>query len=327
MSAWSLDRFGRSHAFAPHRRLSGGHISSGMRYAHILAALGALQCIDAARSMQPRLTRRGARAAAPTRTVSLEAPGQSLGGDASLRRNRCGAAWLDASTRRTFGGAAALALARPATAAAAPAAPPADAEALIDAALRAKPDELRPIASNACAAAATPSWLVGEWTVAAARFDNFAFPRSGFGAAPPTTTAGSRRGTILALPNVGATPRNYRRTFEDALGPPVAADVTATLKAFWPEVDDVAVCVVTKLHGAFKVQFLCAHGACSRTSQRNFGEFRGYPDPVVGYRTGRRGDGRGPDERRRAAWTSIAGGAAAAALRRRRGRIFGGAAT
>ena len=46
---------------------------------------------------------------------------------------------------------------------------------------------------------------------------------------------------------------------------------------------------VTKLHGAFKVHFLCARqrgAGASLNTLSKFWRIMGYPDPVVGYRTG-----------------------------------------
>ena len=52
--------------------------------------------------------------------------------------------------------------------------------------------------------------------------------------------AGARRGTILAIPNAGAAPKGYMRTFAPTLG--TSSDVTnaaSTLKAFWSDATDI----------------------------------------------------------------------------------------
>ena len=89
------------------------------------------------------------------------------------------------------------------------------AAAPLDAALSLRADALRPLAGATCSAPATPPWLEGEYTVAASRFEGVSFPRGG--AAPRQTAPGSRKGTLLLLPNVGANPRGYARAFDAAL--------------------------------------------------------------------------------------------------------------
>ena len=107
------------------------------------------------------------------------------------------------------------------------------AAAPLDAALSLRADALRPLAGATCSAPATPPWLEGEYTVAASRFEGVSFPRGG--AAPRQTAPGSRKGTLLLLPNVGANPRGYARAFDAALDGADARNAAATLKAFWPE--------------------------------------------------------------------------------------------
>ena len=103
---------------------------------------------------------------------------------------------------------------------------------------------LRPLQSGTCDAP-TPEWLRGDWTVAASRFEGVSFPQSGsyFPRGGFTQTiAGARRGTILAIPNAGAAPKGYLRSFSPTLG--TSSDVTnaaATLKAFWSDATDIAV--------------------------------------------------------------------------------------
>ena len=101
---------------------------------------------------------------------------------------------------------------------------------------------LRPLQSGTCDAP-TPEWLRGDWTVAASRFEGVSFPQSGsyFPRGGFTQTiAGARRGTILAIPNAGAAPKGYARSFATTLG--TSSDVTnaaATLKAFWSDATDI----------------------------------------------------------------------------------------
>ena len=103
---------------------------------------------------------------------------------------------------------------------------------------------LRPLQSGTCDAP-TPEWLRGDWTVAASRFEGVSFPQSGsyFPRGGFTQTiAGARRGTILAIPNAGAAPKGYPRSYASTLG--TSSDVTnaaATLKAFWSDATDIAV--------------------------------------------------------------------------------------
>ena len=103
---------------------------------------------------------------------------------------------------------------------------------------------LRPLQSGTCDAK-TPDWLVGDWTVAASRFEGVSFPQSGsyFPRGGFTQTiAGARRGTILAIPNAGAAPKGYARSYASTLA--TSSDVTnaaATLKAFWSDATDIAV--------------------------------------------------------------------------------------
>ena len=80
-----------------------------------------------------------------------------------------------------------------------------------------------------------------ETQVAASRFEGVKFPQSG-ALAPKggftSNIAGARRGTILALPNAGAAPKNYARSFAPSLG--TSSDATnakSTLQAFWSVVD------------------------------------------------------------------------------------------
>ena len=101
-----------------------------------------------------------------------------------------------------------------------------------------------PLQAGTCDAK-TPDWLVGDWTVAASRFEGVSFPQSGsyFPRGGFTQTiAGARRGTILAIPNAGATPKGYARSYASTLA--TSSDVTnaaATLKAFWSDATDIAV--------------------------------------------------------------------------------------
>ena len=101
---------------------------------------------------------------------------------------------------------------------------------------------LRPLQSGTCDAP-TPEWLRGDWTVAASRFEGVSFPQSGsyFPRGGFTQTiAGARRGTILAIPNAGAAPKGYARSYASTLG--TSSDVTnaaATLKAFWSDATDI----------------------------------------------------------------------------------------
>ena len=77
---------------------------------------------------------------------------------------------------------------------------------------------LRPLQSGTCDAP-TPEWLRGDWTVAASRFEGVSFPQSGsyFPRGGFTQTiAGARRGTILAIPNAGAAPKGYARSYAHA---------------------------------------------------------------------------------------------------------------
>ena len=101
---------------------------------------------------------------------------------------------------------------------------------------------LRPLQSGTCDAP-TPEWLRGDWTVAASRFEGVSFPQSGsyFPRGGFTQTiAGARRGTILAIPNAGAAPKGYARSYASTLG--TSSDVTnaaSTLKAFWSDATDI----------------------------------------------------------------------------------------
>ena len=103
---------------------------------------------------------------------------------------------------------------------------------------------LRPLQSGTCDAP-TPDWLRGDWTVAASRFEGVSFPQSGSyypRGGFTQTIAGARRGTILAIPNAGAAPKGYARSYASTLG--TSSDVTnaaATLKAFWSDATDIAV--------------------------------------------------------------------------------------
>ena len=103
---------------------------------------------------------------------------------------------------------------------------------------------LRPLQSGTCDAP-TPEWLRGEWTVAASRFEGVSFPQSGSyypRGGFTQTIAGARRGTILAIPNAGAAPKGYARSYASTLA--TSSDVTnaaSTLKAFWSDATDIAV--------------------------------------------------------------------------------------
>ena len=103
---------------------------------------------------------------------------------------------------------------------------------------------LRPLPPSTCDAK-TPDWLVGDWTVAASRFEGVSFPQSGSyypRGGFTQTIAGARRGTILAIPNAGASPKDYTRSYASTLA--TSSDVTnaaATLKAFWSDATDIAV--------------------------------------------------------------------------------------
>ena len=142
---------------------------------------------------------------------------------APLDKRPAAAAPLDAALSRRAALTLAFSAAAPLPAAAAP----------LDAALSLRADALRPLAGATCTAPATPPWLEGEYTVAASRFEGVSFPRGG--AAPRQTAPGSRKGTLLLLPNVGANPRGYARAFDAALDGADARNAAATLKAFWPE--------------------------------------------------------------------------------------------
>ena len=115
-------------------------------------------------------------------------------------------------------------------------------DALLEDAFSARTKVLRPLQSGTCDAK-TPDWLVGDWTVAASRFEGVSFPQSGsyFPRGGFTQTiAGARRGTILAIPNAGAAPKGYARSYASTLG--TSSDVTnaaATLKAFWSDATDI----------------------------------------------------------------------------------------
>ena len=125
----------------------------------------------------------------------------------------------------------------------APGAALANNDALEDA-FSARTKVLRPLQSGTCDAP-TPDWLRGDWTVAATRFEGVSFPQSGsyFPRGGFTQTiAGARRGTILAIPNAGAAPKGYARSYASTLA--TSSDVTnaaATLKAFWSDATDIAV--------------------------------------------------------------------------------------
>ena len=118
-----------------------------------------------------------------------------------------------------------------------------DSDALNDA-FSARTKVLRPLPAGTCDAK-TPDWLVGDWTVAASRFEGVSFPQSGSyypRGGFTQTIAGARRGTILAIPNAGAAPKGYARSYASTLG--TSSDVTnaaATLKAFWSDATDIAV--------------------------------------------------------------------------------------
>ena len=115
-------------------------------------------------------------------------------------------------------------------------------DALLEDAFSARTKVLRPLQSGTCDAP-TPEWLRGDWTVAASRFEGVSFPQSGsyFPKGGFTQTiAGARRGTILAIPNAGAAPKGYARSYASTLG--TSSDVTnaaATLKAFWSDATDI----------------------------------------------------------------------------------------
>ena len=117
-------------------------------------------------------------------------------------------------------------------------------DALLEDAFSARTKVLRPLQSGTCDAP-TPDWLRGEWTVAASRFEGVSFPQSGSyypRGGFTQTIAGARRGTILAIPNAGAAPKGYARSYASTLG--TSSDVTnaaATLKAFWSDATDIAV--------------------------------------------------------------------------------------
>ena len=117
-------------------------------------------------------------------------------------------------------------------------------DALLEDAFSARTKVLRPLQSGTCDAP-TPEWLRGDWTVAASRFEGVSFPQSGsyFPRGGFTQTiAGARRGTILAIPNAGAAPKGYARSYASNLA--TSSDVTnaaATLKAFWSDATDIAV--------------------------------------------------------------------------------------
>ena len=159
-------------------------------------------------------------------------------------------------TRRDAGASAAASLASLAVPARAAELPPP-----LAAALSAKPASLAPLASGSCAAAETPPWLAGAFTVAASRLDGVAFPRGG--GKPPPTAAGARMGTILALPNVGATPRGYARVFGPRLDGAAAENAAAALPAFWPAAEGV-----TAVDGGGRVTVAYAAPTVSRGVQK-----------------------------------------------------------
>ena len=115
-------------------------------------------------------------------------------------------------------------------------------DALLEDAFSARTKVLRPLQSGTCDAP-TPEWLRGDWTVAASRFEGVSFPQSGsyFPRGGFTQTiAGARRGTILAIPNAGAAPKGYARSYASTLA--TSSDVTnaaSTLKAFWSDATDI----------------------------------------------------------------------------------------
>ena len=117
-------------------------------------------------------------------------------------------------------------------------------DALLEDAFSARTKVLRPLSAGTCDAK-TPDWLVGDWTVAATRFEGVSFPQSGSyypRGGFTQTIAGARRGTILAIPNAGASPKDYTRSYASTLA--TSSDVTnaaATLKAFWSDATDIAV--------------------------------------------------------------------------------------
>ena len=117
-------------------------------------------------------------------------------------------------------------------------------DALLEDAFSARTKVLRPLSAGTCDAK-TPDWLVGDWTVAASRFEGVSFPQSGSyypRGGFTQTIAGARRGTILAIPNAGAAPKGYARSYASTLA--TSSDVTnaaATLKAFWSDATDIAV--------------------------------------------------------------------------------------
>ena len=79
--------------------------------------------------------------------------------------------------------------------------------------------------------------------MAASRFEGVSFPQSGSyypRGGFTQTIAGARRGTILAIPNAGAAPKGYARSYASTLG--TSSDVTnaaSTLKAFWSDATDI----------------------------------------------------------------------------------------
>jgi len=115
-------------------------------------------------------------------------------------------------------------------------------DALLEDAFSARTKVLRPLPPSTCDAK-TPDWLVGDWTVAASRFEGVSFPQSGSyypRGGFTQTIAGARRGTILAIPNAGAAPKGYARSYASTLG--TSSDVTnaaSTLKAFWSDATDI----------------------------------------------------------------------------------------
>ena len=99
-------------------------------------------------------------------------------------------------------------------------------DALLEDAFSARTKVLRPPQSGTCDAP-TPEWLRGDWTVAASRFEGVSFPQSGSyypRGGFTQTIAGARRGTILAIPNAGAAPKGYARSYASTLA--TSSDVT-----------------------------------------------------------------------------------------------------
>ena len=87
-------------------------------------------------------------------------------------------------------------------------------------------------------------------------------------------------GTILLLPNVGAEPRGYARTFGARVGDGAAADAAAALPAFWAQATDVS--VATAADGRVVVDYSAPTVSRGVRRQRIVAERVGCDAEVVG---------------------------------------------